>query len=72
MTNEPCTHKPGDVARIGDIDVSPHIYRAVEVHHNVSVCVSRCVHCGEVSITWSPDPDTFALDEEDIEEGSRT
>ena len=51
---------------IGGVEIDPCVYRAVEIHHNVSVCVSHCVHYGETMIEWSANPEAFAADETDL------
>ena len=61
-----CQHPGGGIASvsIGGYEVDPCLYQTVEVHHNVSVCLSRCVRCGNEMITWSEHPEVFNIEEE--------
>ena len=33
-------------------ELDPCIYETIEIHHNVTVEVNRCIHCGHVELSW--------------------
>ena len=36
----------------GKNEIDPCIYEDIEMWHNVTVVVSKCIHCGHVEISW--------------------
>ena len=48
-----CTFPGGATIRPDGLnELDPCIYKTVEIWHNATVIVSRCVKCGHVEITW--------------------
>lgn len=33
-------------------ELDPCIYETIEIHHNVTVEVCRCIKCGHVELSW--------------------
>ena len=53
MTHEKCSWGEGITVKPDGIhELSPHIFKEEEVIHNCTVYVSRCIYCGEISISW--------------------
>ena len=46
-------------------ELDPCIYRDVGIYKNVTVIVSRCTRCGNISISWKPQPNTIVEYEEE-------
>lgn len=42
----------------GEHELDPCIYRDVELYHNVTIIVSKCVKCGNTIFTWMKQDDT--------------
>lgn len=36
----------------GLVEIDPCVYEEIERHENVTVIVSRCIHCGNIDISW--------------------
>lgn len=53
-----CSHKNGSVSNMFGIPVDPCVYKDIESYKNVTVIVSRCVHCGNIDIRWKKQDDT--------------
>lgn len=59
----------GDSVKIlpdGVHELSPHIYEQTQLLHNVTVEVLKCKKCGEVSIGWYRQDNTYEEGEEEI------
>ena len=57
-----CKHQNGSISSMFGIPVDPCVYEQIEAYKNVTVIVSRCIHCGNIDISWKRQEDT-----EDIE-----
>jgi len=54
-----CRFPPGISIRPDGIhELDPHLYETVEIHHNVTVEVRRCVNCGQIDLVWFRQEDT--------------
>jgi NMD protein affecting ribosome stability and mRNA decay len=61
-----CSCPDGIEMKINGIPVDPCVYKTIEIHHNVTVEVSRCIHCGHVELSWYRQDNTesrMAVDE---------
>lgn len=47
-----CVHGDGVTVEVGGIPVDPCVYKEVETHHNCTVHVMECIHCGHIEIEW--------------------
>ena len=51
----------------GHSELDPCEYEDIEVWRNVTVVVSRCIHCGHIEISWHKQDDTEEVDPEDFQ-----
>ena len=59
MKSSPCKLPEGvEIKPDGIHPVSPHLYKTKEIHRNVTVEVSQCTVCGDISIGWYRQEDT--------------
>ena len=49
-----CKHPNGIIIKPDGIhELDPCIYEEVERYENVTVIISKCIHCGEIDISWT-------------------
>ena len=59
----------GDGVKIlpdGVHELSPHIYEQKQLLHNVTVEILKCKKCGEISIGWYRQDDTYEENDEGV------
>lgn len=59
-----CEHKNGSISNMFGIPVDPCVYKEVEAYKNVTVIISKCIHCGEIDISWKRQEDTEEIEVE--------
>ena len=57
-----CEHRNGSISNILGIPVDPCVYKDIEVYKNVTVFVSKCIHCGTIDIRWMKQEDTEEIE----------
>ena len=57
-----CEHQNGSISNILGIPVDPCVYKDIEVYKNVTVIVSKCIHCGAMNISWKRQEDTEEIE----------
>ena len=57
-----CEHRNGSISNILGIPVDPCIYKDIEAYKNVTVFVSKCIHCGAIDIRWMKQEDTEEIE----------
>lgn len=57
-----CEHKDGSISSIFGIPVGPCVYKDIEAYKNVTVVISKCIHCGEIDIRWWRQEDTEEIE----------
>jgi len=63
MRKNNCSHPEGiDIKPDGIHSLDPCLYEDIEMHKNVTVIVSRCKHCGKISLGWFSTPETESID----------
>ena len=53
-----CKHQDGSISSMFGIPVDPCVYQDIEAYRNVTVIVSKCIHCGAIDIRWKSQEDT--------------
>ena len=53
-------------------ELDPCIYRDIEIHKNVTVIVSKCQRCGNISISWKRQENTEDIYDNENELGKDT
>lgn len=53
-----CSHGKGVSLKLFGFAVDACTYRNVEIHRNVTVIVSRCDKCGEITYGWQRQENT--------------
>lgn len=48
-------------------ELDPCIYKDIACYKNVTVIISQCVKCGNISVSWKPQPNTVIVSEEEEE-----
>ena len=57
-----CNHKNGDISNMFGIPVDPCVYEEIEAYKNVTVVISRWIHCGNIDISWKRQEDTEEIE----------
>lgn len=57
-----CRHQNGSISSIFGIPVDPCVYKDIEAYKNVTVIVSKCIHCGVIDIRWKRQEDTEEIE----------
>ena len=54
-----CKHDGVVIKPDGVHPLDPCIYKEVQVLHNVTVIISECKNCGDISISWKRQDNTW-------------
>jgi hypothetical protein len=58
-----CNHPNGIIIKPDGVnELDPCVYEEIERYENVTVIISKCIHCGELDISWVRQDNTRKVD----------
>ena len=61
-----CQHPNGIIIKPDGVnELDPCVYEETERYENVTVSICKCIHCGEIDISWVRQDNTRKVEKED-------